>query len=98
MAKRRLASFAARLAHARSLVPGLACSRLSLLAGLTRTHVSAIENGKSNGRPKEVEIETARKLAAVLGVSLDWLVSGLGERPIAVDVIDSVRKATERAA
>ena len=75
MGKRTLS---ARLQHARS-VRGFKASELDHKAGLTRGHTWQIENGR---KPK-IEVETAQKLAAALGVSLDWLVNGKGEGPAA---------------
>lgn len=55
----------------------LGTRELDRLAGLTEGHTSAIETGN---RPN-VEARTAAALARVLGVSLDWLVTGTGPTP-----------------
>jgi transcriptional regulator with XRE-family HTH domain len=67
-----------RLRQARK-TRGLSASRLDAQAGLTRGHTWQIEAG----RKPNIEAETARKLAAALGVSIDWLVRGEGSGPIA---------------
>ena len=56
---------------------GLSASALDAAASLTRGHVWQIENGR---KPK-IELDTATKLAGALGVSLDWLVRGVGDGP-----------------
>lgn len=78
-----------RLALARALVPGLTAKELARLAGLSPPHVHAIETGL---RPR-VETRTASALADVLGVSLDWLVRGLGRDPSARRVRGAVADA-----
>jgi len=62
---------------------------LDRLAGLTPCHTSLIESGR---RPNP-ESDTLRAIATTLGVSLDWLVLGVGDPPRAEDV----RAAVERA-
>lgn len=56
---------------------GLSQQKLSLLAGLTASHVGLIEQNRIDN----VSTDTAAALAKVLGCSLDWLVSGDGEPP-----------------
>lgn len=69
-------SLSGRLKQARK-TKGFSASRLDLEAGLTRGHTWQIETG----RKPNIELETASKLAAALGVSLDWLVQGKGDGP-----------------
>lgn len=52
---------------------GLSASRLSLEAGLARSHVAAIESGRN----PRLTVETVEKLARVLNVRAGWLVDGL---------------------
>jgi len=70
-------SISSRLSHARQLA-GISAKALDRLAGLTPGHTSAIENGTK----LEVSAATVSKLAAALGVSIDWLVDG--NRPASV--------------
>ena len=65
-----------RLRYGRQLL-GVSASELDNISGLTRNHVSKIESGKI----KDVTTAVAERLATVLGVSLDWLISGRGEAP-----------------
>lgn len=80
-----------RLRAARELVglKELSARELDRLAGLHQGHVWAIETGH---RPS-IESDTAIALARVLGVTLDWLLTGQGDEPIADDVIASVERA-----
>ena len=73
-------SLSVRLQRARSL-SGVSARALSRLAGLAEGHVSLIEAD----RPK-VEARTAAKLALALGVTMEWLVSGVGEGPSDVTI------------
>lgn len=68
--------FSARLRKARGLVD-LSARELDRLAGLAEGHTSLIENGTRAA----VEAKTAQALARVLGISLDWLIAGLGKMP-----------------
>jgi transcriptional regulator with XRE-family HTH domain len=81
-----------RLKRAREMA-GLSARALSSLAGLTPSHVSLIEAGQPG-----IESKTAMKLAGVLGVSLDWLLTGKGEPPTAEAVKSAVERATKSAA
>jgi hypothetical protein len=45
-----------------------------------------------------MEMRTAVGLARALGVSLDWLVLGAGERPSAADIRRAVRMAQAESA
>ena len=88
--KHAKASIAGRLAVARSLAkPALPARELDRLAGLHQGHVWAIESGH---RPN-IETDTCIALAKVLGVSLDWLLTGEGDAPDA----DAVRAAVQTA-
>jgi transcriptional regulator with XRE-family HTH domain len=71
-----LRTLRARLQYARKL-KGKSASGLDAEAKLTRGHTWQIETG----RKPRIELETATKLATALGVSLDWLVSGIGDGP-----------------
>jgi transcriptional regulator with XRE-family HTH domain len=81
-------SFGERLQTARKLA-GLNQGTLSELAGLSRGLVWAIEDGL---RP-DPTVKTAKALAAVLGISLDWLVTGTGAKPTEEQIRRSVRRA-----
>lgn len=81
-----------RLRQARDLA-GISARKLSRLADLAPVHVSLIE---SNERPR-IEAETAEKLARVLGISLDWLISGTGKLPPARTVLAAVTAAETSA-
>ena len=59
------------------MIDGLSTRELDRLAGITEGHTSLIETG---ARPN-IEARTAASLARVLGVSLDWLVTGAGKEP-----------------
>jgi transcriptional regulator with XRE-family HTH domain len=75
-----------RLREARSLA-GISGRRLDALAELRAGHVASIEAGR---RPN-IEAKTAMSLARVLGVTLDWLLTGVGDEPTEL----SVRRAVE---
>lgn len=85
-------SLPARLRAARhdakgaELVSGLELDRL---ARLCRGHVSAIESGRN----KNPSADTLRPIAEVLGISLDWLIRGIGPAPTE----RAVKKAVEAA-
>lgn len=67
---------------------------LEKLAGLSRGYVLLIEGGtKSN-----IEARTARSLARVLGLSLDWLLDGRGSAPSAASIKASAKKAGHASA
>jgi len=70
-------------------IAGFSARMLDELAGLTPGHTSSIEAG----RRQIPSTSTASALARVLGVSLDWLIAGVGEPPTK----ESVRSAVERA-
>jgi transcriptional regulator with XRE-family HTH domain len=77
-----------RLQETRRLV-GLTARELDRLARTTEGHASLIESGVV----QNVTLETAGKLARVLGVTLDWLLSGSGTSPSAASVQMSVDAA-----
>jgi transcriptional regulator with XRE-family HTH domain len=68
-------TLAQRLRRARD-ASELSARRLDKLAGLTPGHTTLIESG----RRLNPTAATAAALARVLGVSLEWLVSGRGRR------------------
>ncbi len=76
MAPSKFPDVASRLGWARS-VSGLSAYALSNKAGLTPTHVALIESG----RRQNIEVKTAKGLAAVLGIHWAWLLTGEGPRP-----------------
>lgn len=59
---------------------GVGARELDRLAGLREGHTSIIE-----ARGRDIETDTAAKIATALGVSLDWLISGKGEGPRSAD-------------
>jgi transcriptional regulator with XRE-family HTH domain len=69
---------------------GLPARQLDALAGLATNHVANIESERLSD---DVQSSTARKLCGVLGVSLDWLISGEGPEPKAKHVRAAVEKA-----
>jgi transcriptional regulator with XRE-family HTH domain len=87
------ATLGSRLAEARKL-GGLTARSLDGLVGLSGGYTSRIESGGTKG----VGAETLSGFADVLGVSLDWLVDGRGERPLATSVVASVERARRRSA
>lgn len=83
-----------RLEHARVLA-GLSQQELSKLSGLAGSHARLI----ATGVVESPRVEAAERLARTLGVSLDWLVSGVGPEPTSEQVQAAVAKArTLRAA
>lgn len=92
-----LSTFRGRLAFARSL-SGLSQYRLSKLARLYKSHVGLLESGRPSGeggppRGERVDADTARKIADVLGLSLDWLIAGKGDAPTEEQVRSAAQKA-----
>ena len=79
-----------RMARALS---GISARELDRLANLAEGHTSLIENGS---RPN-VEARTAAAIAQVLGVSLDWLVSGEGKAPTERGVKAAVEAARAKS-
>ncbi len=88
MQKRAPAPLGVRLREVRGLV-GIGARELDRLADTTEGHTSLIESGVV----KNVTMATAGKLAGVLGVSLDWLVSGVGDDPTTASVQAAVGTA-----
>lgn len=70
------AGISERLREAR-IIAGLDAKRLDKLAGITPGHVRLIENGIR----EHPAATTLSRIAAVLGLSLDWLIDGRGKRP-----------------
>jgi transcriptional regulator with XRE-family HTH domain len=77
-----------RLRHVREL-SGLSARELDRLAGQPEGHATMIERRSA----ERVWTDTAASYAQVVGVTLDWLVRGVGDRPTK----KSVRAAVERA-
>ncbi len=71
---------------------GLPADKLSELAGCTHAVVGHIESGRSRG----ANGDTLDRLTNVLGVSLDWLVKGVGEEPNELEVRAAVAMAVAR--
>lgn len=66
-----VSGLAERLREARERA-GLSARALDEKAGITPGHTTLIESG----RRESPAVETIRKLAEALGVSIDWLVTG----------------------
>jgi|GEM_PF-3081597 len=75
MAIPTLSTIPERIAWARTCA-GLTPNRLSVLAGLDRSHVRLIEDGGAR-----TAAETVGKIANVLKITTDWLISGVGAEP-----------------
>lgn len=71
---------------------GLKARELDRLAGITEGHTSFIENGKI----ANPSTDTARALAHVLGLSLDYLLSGVGSPPTEGEIRTAVASAQRR--
>lgn len=71
---------------------GLKARELDRLAGITEGHTSFIENGKITNP----STDTARALADVLGLSLDYLLGGVGQQPAENDLRAAVVRAQRR--
>jgi transcriptional regulator with XRE-family HTH domain len=71
---------------------GLSGGELARRAGFTAQYVNSLRSGDRGAR---LPIETARKLAAALGVAVDWLVKGDGPRERLSDVYVVPRPAAE---
>lgn len=82
-----------RLELARVLA-GLSMQELSKLSGLAGSHARLI----ARGAVRSPRVEAAERLARTLGVSLDWLVSGIGPEPTPASVQAAVAKAREARA
>lgn len=77
-----------RLAAARRLA-GISGRELGRLAGISETFPSMIESGE---RPR-VEAHCVGRLADVLGVTCDWLISGKGRLPNQAEVAQAVERS-----
>jgi transcriptional regulator with XRE-family HTH domain len=87
-----MTTFGARLKYARELA-GLNKAALSSLAGLpSPAHVGMIEKSKGGTTTR-----TAVKLAAALGVSVGWLISGDGRAPSRRTIREAVAAAGKAA-
>lgn len=64
----------------------ITATRLSVLAGLDRSHVRVI----LQGRRGNLGAHTVVSIATVAGVSLDWLVRDIGEPPPAERILAAV--------
>jgi transcriptional regulator with XRE-family HTH domain len=62
---------------------GLSGGELGRRAGFTAQYVNSLRSGERGAR---IPLDTARKLAAALGVSVDWLMEGAGPRERLSDV------------
>lgn len=69
-------SLAARIRTIRE-ASGLSARTLSVLAGLSHSMISQLENG----HVRELGSVKAQRLAVLLGISLDWLIGGDGKTP-----------------
>lgn len=81
-----LSTLPLRLAWARKRAD-LSAFELSITAGLTGSHTGLIERG-TVARP---QADTLSALAGVLGVTLDWLQSGVGDLATVAAAIDARR-------
>lgn len=77
-----------RIARARALVR-LSAAELGELAGMSDAVVGMIETD----RRKTPAATTVSKIAGVLGVSSDWLISGIGDEPTKEQVSTAVALA-----
>jgi transcriptional regulator with XRE-family HTH domain len=84
----KLHDVAARLTWART-ASGLNRTALSVRAGLVKGHVALIEDR----RRVNIDIETAQKIAAVLGVDWQWLRLGEGDPPTEAQIKKAVAGA-----
>lgn len=84
----RRESFGDRIERLRNLSE-MSSRELDALAGLRAGHSRQIEQFS----PPHVEVLTLSRIGDVLGVSIDWLYTGLGDKPSNERVIESVRKA-----
>lgn len=86
-------TFASRLRETREMAGDLSGRELARLAGLrSETTVGLAEIGHTHS----VRLESGVAIAAVLGVELQWLVSGIGDAPTVESVRAAVAAARER--
>lgn len=64
---------------------GLTARSLSMLAGLSPGLISLIENGV-----RSLGGDSATKLAIAVGVSLDWLLLGIGDEPTKEQIAQAI--------
>ncbi len=76
------AGWSERLAEAME-ARGLSGGELGRRAGFTAQYVNSLRSGERGAR---IPLDTARKLSAALGVSVDWLMEGVGPRERLSDV------------
>ena len=81
-------SLAGRLSFAREAA-GLSSRRVSALAGIAQALTGQIERGVTHAPTTD----TIQKIASVLGVTIDWLVTGAGPMPEP----ETIRQAAARA-
>lgn len=72
-----LAEIGRRIRRAREIAGDLSARELSLLAAQSHSLVGHYERGML----KDLNTSTLSRIAAVLGVSLDWLALGRGSEP-----------------
>lgn len=77
-----VADWQSRLAEAME-ARGLSGGELARRAGFTAQYINSLKNGDRGAR---LPLDTARKLAHALGVSVDWLTKGEGPRERLSDV------------
>ncbi len=65
---------------------------LCRVADLNENQISLIERGKR----ENIETDSAKAIASVFGVTLDWLIGGIGGPPDASDVAISAGAAVAR--
>lgn len=85
MAEPNCEDLAARLAWARS-VAGLSAYALSVKAKLAKGHVLLIETHVR----RNIDVKTAQSIAAVLGISWAWLLSGEGDPPTEAQIQQAI--------
>lgn len=73
---------------------GLSGGELARRAGFTAQYVNSLKSGERGAR---LPIETARRLAAALGVSVDWLAKGEGARERLSDVFPVASPAAPKS-
>lgn len=87
-----LVTISVRLREVREAA-GISARELDRLAGLTPNHTSLIE-GRAGC---ELRSGTLEALSEALGISLDWLVRGVGREPAPARLRDAIRRARARA-
>jgi transcriptional regulator with XRE-family HTH domain len=85
-------TIASRVRFARNL-GGISARRLGLLAGRSPQWAAALERGQYAAP----SAESLRRVAAVLGCDLNWLLTGSGGAPT-VEVVQAAIAATSEAA